>query len=642
MRLAAIDIGTNSVHMIVVRVRADFSFEVIDREKEMVRLGAGGLDGKKLTREAMAAALQALSKFERLARSHQVDEILAAATSATREAENGGELLAEIERQTGIRPRIITGTEEARLIHLAAVYGVDTPTPAVVIDIGGGSVEVTLGAGSQVRFARSFKLGVIRLTERFVTSDPLSGRDERKMLEHISTQVDRYLAHIVNAGYDRVIGTSGTILSLGTVATAVESGTAPTEIRNLRVPAKAIRRVRKMVCDLPLERRLQIPAMDPKRADLVVAGAVLLDALLRTLDAKDITLCDLALREGLVLDFIQRNRKHIRQVDEIPDVRRRSALELAERCGWEVEHSQQVARLALAIFDGLKGIHGFGDREREWLEYAAWLHDVGNHISYEGHHRHSYYLIKHGDLRGFEPTEIETIALAARYHRRAEPRRGHEGFTDLSKALRRTVRLLGAILRLAESLDRSRHGTIRGLTVHTSAEQVLIELEGRGDAELEMWAANRQLAPLERVIERPVRLQVRIVEDQEPGPRPAAARRRRPRQRPAPSAADDGSTPSTRGLQTAMPPGRLLVPIRAEQRRGRPVDHPQVDVVRGGELVPDGNRVGARGRRNRIRFLVMPRVRAEACRPMNGEQTVVGCDQHDVVFERLSHGRGGV
>ncbi len=264
MRLAAIDIGTNSVHMIVVRVRADFSFEVIDREKEMVRLGAGGLDGKKLTREAMSAALQALSKFERLARSHQVDEILAAATSATREAENGGELLAAIERQTGIRPRIITGTEEARLIHLAAVYGVDTPKPAVVIDIGGGSVEVTLGAGDQVRFARSFKLGVIRLTERFVTSDPLSGRDERKMLEHISTQVDRYLAHIVNAGYDRVIGTSGTILSLGAVATAVESGTAPAEIRNLRVPAKAIRRVRKMVCDLPLEQRLEIPAMDPK------------------------------------------------------------------------------------------------------------------------------------------------------------------------------------------------------------------------------------------------------------------------------------------------------------------------------------------------------------------------------------------
>lgn len=525
MRLAAIDIGTNSVHMIVVRVRPDFSFEVIDREKEMVRLGAGGLGGRKLTREAMSAALQALGKFERLAKSHQVDHILAAATSATREAENGGDLLAAIEDQTGIRPRIITGTEEARLIHLAAVYGVDTPKPAVVIDIGGGSVEVTLGAGDAVRFARSFKLGVIRLSERFVTSDPLSSRDERKMLAHIAEQTDRYLGHIVNAGYDRVIGTSGTILSLGTVAAALDTGIAPSEVRNLRVSAKAIRKVRKLVCSTPLDRRLGIPALDPRRADLVVAGALLLDALLKKLEAKDITLCDLALREGLVLDFIQRNRKHIRQVDEIPDVRRRSALELAERCGWEQAHAEQVTRLALATFDGLRSVHGLGDREREWLEYASLLHDVGTHISYERHHRHSYYLITNGGLRGFEPSEIETIALVARYHRRAEPSRDHEGYKELSGDLRHAVRVLGAILRLAESLDRSRHAMIRWLTVNTRADTIALELEGRGDAELEVWAASRQLAPLERALDRPVRLQTRIVDDAEPTESPTPARR---------------------------------------------------------------------------------------------------------------------
>ncbi len=532
MRLAAIDIGTNSVHMIVVRVRPDFSFEVIDREKEMVRLGAGGLDGRKLTREAMTAALQALGKFERLAKSHQVDEILAAATSATREAENGGDLLAAIEAQTGIRPRIITGTEEARLIHLAAVYGVDTPKPAVVIDIGGGSVEVTLGAGADVRFLRSFKLGVIRLSEHFVTSDPLSRRDERKMLAYIADQTDRYLGHIVDAGFDRVIGTSGTILSLGSVATALDTGVVPAEVRNLRVSAKAIRKVRKLVCDLPLDRRIGIPALDPRRADLVVAGAVLLDALLKRLGAKDITLCDLALREGLVLDFIQRNRKHIRQVDEIPDVRRRSALELAERCGWEPDHVHQVARLALALFDGLREVHGLGDREREWLEYAALLHDVGNHISYERHHRHSYYLIKNGDLRGFEPAEIETVALVARYHRRAEPRREHEGYQDLPRGLRHAVRVLGAILRLSESLDRSRHSLIRGLTVNTTADTIALELEGHGDAELEVWAASRQLAPLERAIGRQMRLHARVVDDvdqpdgSKPAPRGSRARPR--------------------------------------------------------------------------------------------------------------------
>src|SRR5438046_7900227 len=185
MRLAAIDIGTNSVHMIVVRVRGDLSFEVIDREKEMVRLGAGGLDGRALTPEAMHTALQVLSKFRRLAESHKVDEVVAVATSATREAENGGEFLRAVTQQTGIRPRVISGTEEARLIHLAAVYGVSVPGDvAVVIDIGGGSVEVTRGAGAASDLGRSFKLGVIRLTEWFVKSDSVARRDARQMTRH--------------------------------------------------------------------------------------------------------------------------------------------------------------------------------------------------------------------------------------------------------------------------------------------------------------------------------------------------------------------------------------------------------------------------------------------------------------------------
>src|SRR5215510_13555215 len=190
MRVAAIDIGTNSIHMIVVQIRPDLSFEVIDREKEMIRLGAGGLDGRALTGDAMHAALQVLSKFRRLAESHRVDEVIAVATSATREAENGGEFLNAVTDQTGIRPRVISGTEEARLIHTAAVYGVSVPRDvAVVIDIGGGSVEVTRGSGAAMEAGRSFKLGVIRLTERFIRTDPLEARDERKLTRHIHTEI---------------------------------------------------------------------------------------------------------------------------------------------------------------------------------------------------------------------------------------------------------------------------------------------------------------------------------------------------------------------------------------------------------------------------------------------------------------------
>ena len=509
MRIAAIDIGTNSIHMIVVQVRPDQSFEVIDREKEMVRLGAGGLDGRALTPEAMHTALQVLSKFRRLAESHKVDEVVAVATSATREAENGGEFLRAVTQQTGIRPRVISGTEEARLIHLAAVYGVSVPGDvAVVIDIGGGSVEVTRGPGPSVELGRSFKLGVIRLTERFVTTDPLEPRDERKLVRHIDEEIGKYLHQMARAGFERVIGTSGTILSLGSVASAADGREHGSSLRNRRFAAKQIRRVRKDLVALDLEERLRIPGLEPRRADLAVAGAILLDEILCRLGAEEITLCDLSLREGLVLDYISRHRKEIAQADRYPDVRRRSVFELAERCRYWPDHSQHVARLAVALFDQTRAIHGLTDREREWLEYAAILHDVGVHISYEGHHKHSYYLVKNGDLRGFEPGEIEAIALVARYHRQATPKRKHEGFRAVGRRTRAAVRTLAAILRLAESLDRSHAQTITGLELHDRGDDDLVQLRATGDVELELWAATRHAAPFERMMGKPLRIEV--------------------------------------------------------------------------------------------------------------------------------------
>jgi exopolyphosphatase/guanosine-5'-triphosphate,3'-diphosphate pyrophosphatase len=535
MRIAAIDIGTNSLHMIVVRVRPDLSFEVIDREKEMVRLGAGGLDGRALTPEAVHAALQVMSKFRRLAESHKVDEIIAAATSATREAENGGEFLNAITAQTGIRPQVISGTEEARLIHLAAVYGVSVPADvAVVVDIGGGSVEITRGTGPNVDIGRSFKLGVIRLTERFVRTDPIEPRDERKLVKHILAEAGEYLDEIAAAGYERVIGTSGTILSLGAMAAAERGNPAGAPLRNRRVSAKQLRHLRHALVEADLEKRLRLPGLEPRRADLSVAGAILLDTIVKRLGASEITLCDLSLREGLVLDYIARHRKQIAQADRYPDVRRRSVVELAERCNYWPEHANQIARLALALFDETRGVHGLTDREREWLEYAALLHDVGVHISYERHHKHSYYLIKNGDLRGFEPEEIETIALIARYHRQATPKKRHGAFGDVSPRRRRSIRTLAAILRLAESLDRSHSQMITGVELHDRGDDGLLQIRTTGDAELELWAATRHAGPFERLIGKPLRIEVSgqtHVEQPHDGPRVSrqAVRRRRHR-----------------------------------------------------------------------------------------------------------------
>ena len=503
MRIAAIDVGTNSVHMIVCRIRPDLSFEVIDREKDMIRLGAGSLDGRELQPAAIATAMETLSKFRRLAESHGVDEIFAAATSAVREAENGGDFLAAARRQVGLRIRVISGTEEARLIHLAAAYAVGVGRhSSVVIDIGGGSCEITLGTSARVELGRSFKLGILRMSERFGRSDPLSAAHQWKLERHVRKETKSYLRQINHRGYHRVIGTSGTMLSLGALAT----GKAATleDIRNVRVSAKALHRLRKRLTEMTMEERLKMPGLDPRRADIAAVGSVIVDTLLDTLGAEELTLCDFALREGLVLDYIQRNRAHIRSAERYPDVRRRSVIELAERCNYWPDHAQQVARLALQIFDATRDLHELGAREREWLEFGALLHDIGIHISYEGHHKHSYYLVRNGGLRGFEPEEITVIGLVARYHRQGTPKKSHEGFEDLSPERREVVRVLGAIVRLAEGLDRSHAQVIDRVSIVAKKKRLRMRLRVKGDAELELWAAHRHTGALAEVLRRDI------------------------------------------------------------------------------------------------------------------------------------------
>ena len=511
MRIAAVDIGSNSVHMIVVRVRSDLSFEVVDREKDMVRLGAWGLDGRRLTDSAMLSALQTLTRFRRLAESHAVDEIVATATSAVREAENGGDFVAAVQRDVGMRVRVISGREEARLIHLAAAYGAGVGRqPSVVIDIGGGSVEVTLGTAARMQVGGSYKIGVIRLTERFVKSDPLAADDEVRIERYIRRQASAHLRALRKRGYHRVIGTSGTILALGALATGPGA-----DLRNRRIGTKEFHRLRRTLTGLTLDERLALPGLDPRRADVAVAGAVLLDVLLEVLGADELTLCEFALREGLVLDYIKKNGAHIRTVERYPDVRRCSVIELAERCSYAATHAAQVARLALSVFDATVATHALGPREREWLEFSALLHDTGTHISYERHHKHSQYLIQHGDLRGFDPDEITLISLVARYHRQSSPKKSHAEFGRLAAADRRTVRLLGAMLRLAEGLDRGHAQVVGGIEMSRTPQDWLVRLRTGDDAELELWAAQRHASPLAALLGAPIRFELVPI----PGPK---------------------------------------------------------------------------------------------------------------------------
>lgn len=461
----------------------------------MIRLGAGSLTRHALAPETIGLAMQTLTKFKRLAESHGVDEIVTAATSAVREADNGGDFISAARRDVGLHVRVISGTEEARLIHMAAAYAVGIgQRRAAVLDIGGGSTEITLGTSARMEAGKSFKLGVIRLTERFARHDPITGADERRLVRHIRRETRGHVNAIRKRGFERLIGTSGTIQALGALAVGAKGNAG--ELRRLTVRAAAIRRVRERLAAMSLKQRLAVAGLDPRRADLAGVGAILLDTLLEDLRASEITLSDYALREGLVLDYIARNAAHIRTAERYPDVRRRSVMELAERCGYRAAHAQQVARLALALFDATRKRHELGRREREWLEYAGLLHDIGIHISYEGHHKHSYYLIKHGDLRGFDPEEVEVMALIARYHRQGTPKKSHDGYGDLPRDRRKAVKVLGALVRLAEGLERSHSQVVAAIDATEADTGLRVRLETRGDAELEIWAARRHAAPL--------------------------------------------------------------------------------------------------------------------------------------------------
>ncbi len=361
---------------------------------------------------------------------------------------------------------------------------------------------------------RSFKLGAIRLAEQFATTDPLARADEARLVRRIHRHTAGFLAQIRRRGFHRVIGTSGTIQALGALALGATANWT-SDGRRVAVPASDIRRLRRKLAGLTLDERLRLSGLDPRRADLAPVGAILLDTLLDRLGADELTLCDFALREGLVLDYIKRNITHIRTAERYPDVRRRSVVELGERCRYLPEHAQQVARLALTLFDATRTQHRLGSREREWLEYGSLLHDIGTHISYDAHHKHSCYLIRHGELRGFDPEEIEVIGLIARYHRQATPKRAHEGYGPLHRSLRRTVRFLGAFVRLAEGLDRSHAQVVRELEVASADEGLRIQLRTTGDAELELWAANRHAAPLSRLLG--AAIQVEAADDQPNG-----------------------------------------------------------------------------------------------------------------------------
>ena len=493
MKIAAIDIGSNSIHMVTAQVRQG-DFEILDRAKEMVGLARGTLTSGRLSPETLQFGLKTLGTFKHLAERQGADPILAVATSAVREAVNGGEFVLQAWEKFGLHIDVITGAQEARLIFAAARHAIDfRGQRPLVVDIGGGSIEIVQGEGNKIRWQKSLKLGVVRLTERFFKSDPPKASEIAAFKTYVREKLEPVFAHARHTRPTMMVGTSGTLLTLTAMAAASPDGAPPHKLHNHILERKALAELTAKIMETRARERAHIPGLERRRVDLIPAGALLAGIVLEGFRCEEMRACEFALREGILLDFIEHHHRDVRAAEHVPSIRRRSVLSMASRFQAEPGHGQQVARLALSLFDATKSIHKLGADARELLEYAALLHDVGLYVSHSGHHRHSHYLITQGELRGFDPQELRVIAVVARFHKGAPPKTSSPELEELDPDNRKLAVALAAFLRVADGLDRTHHGIVRTMRVARNNGRVELWVDSAGrDAELELWAAQRK------------------------------------------------------------------------------------------------------------------------------------------------------
>ncbi len=496
--IAAIDIGTNSIHMVIVRIDPSLpAFTVIAKEKDTVRLGDRDLTTGKLTPEAIKRSLDTLKRCQELATSLKADQIIAVATSATREAPNGGDFLRQIEAELGIVVNLISGKEEARRIYLGVLSGMDfNEQPHIIIDIGGGSTELILADIHEPRFLSSTKIGAVRLFKEFVTTDPISD-DELKVLRAyvrgmLERPVDEIWQNLQLNESPRTIGTSGTIETIAVIHAKDELGVVPDPLNGYEIGYKDIEKIVKKLAKMSYQERLDVSGLSEKRAEIIVPGAVILLEAMTMLKLDSISICERSLREGMIVDWMLTRGLINSRLRYQNEVKNRNVIKIAQKYHVDLDYGQRVAKFALSIFDQLQGLHSWNTAERELLWSAAILHNCGIYVSHSSHHKHSYYLIRNAELLGFTELELELIANIARYHRRNKPKKKHEPYQKLPKNYQLMVRQLSAILRLAVALDRRNKGAIASVNCQYDENNRSVDFQIQpteiGDkCSLELW-----------------------------------------------------------------------------------------------------------------------------------------------------------
>lgn len=495
-RLASIDIGTNSFHLIIGEADTNTGrFTILGRERELVRLGSGSTDMKYLQEDAMQRGIEVLKRFKGLADSAGA-QVRAIATSAVREALNQSEFIRRVREATGIKIEVASGVEEARYIYLGILQALPVFNKRVLlIDIGGGSTEFLIGHKREIIYDISLKLGAIRMTQRFLSGKELDSKSIKSCREFVSGYMAPVTRECGKYNFEIAVGSSGTIGNIVNIINFSRGGNAETKLNNFSFSSKELFNAVETITDAKtLKQRTKIPGLDSDRADIITAGALILEQIFVELGIKEMTYSEYALREGILFDTIEKDYMASGS-EHLYDIRYKSVMHAAENFRIDKEHSLHVTGLALKIFDQLKLIHKLGPLEREYLEAAGILHEIGLFVSHSQHHRHSYYLVRNSEMLGYTENEKEIIANIARYHRKSHPKPKHAEFARLGSEDQLIVKKLAAILRVADGLDRSHSSFVKDVSCKVEGDEVLFKLTGQSpetDLELDIWGAENK------------------------------------------------------------------------------------------------------------------------------------------------------
>jgi exopolyphosphatase/guanosine-5'-triphosphate,3'-diphosphate pyrophosphatase len=504
-RYAAIDIGSNSIRMEAAEVVSGQPARVLASEREVTRLGESVFRTGALSEEAARAACAVLARMAALYRKLAVVGVRAVATSAIRDTRNPHEFLARASEAAGAPVEIISGREEARLIHL----GVESIWPqdgkrTLVIDIGGGSAEIIGAEDGVLKEAFSKPLGAVRLREIFLKDDPPTQLQLHQMQEYIDAKLDTPVRRLGHAGWDRAIATSATAAAVAHAVARIP-GSRRQEIDRLRTPTTEVSKLFRRLVGMSLTGRRRITGIGPRRAEIIVPGVAVLLGFLREFQLRSVFYCRAGVRDGIIADLANRNVGA--ELSRLSRDQRREVEEMGHRYGVSRERARKVASIAHLLFTALQPLHNLPAAAGKLLEAAAHLIDVGHYVSDSGHHKHSYYVVSNSDMAGFTQRERILVACLCRYHRKSLPSPVHSQYQALPAEDRRLLLYLIPLLRLADNLNRSRQQHIRGIECRIRENRVVLEVASSSDIDLEQWGAERAGEAFRQVYNRPIEVE---------------------------------------------------------------------------------------------------------------------------------------